>query len=37
VTTKRRMVARSDYGCRYSDRAAYDVGAGTRKLFPACP
>ncbi|HLV74462.1 MAG TPA: hypothetical protein VKY91_16930 [Vulgatibacteraceae bacterium] len=37
VTTKPRVVARSDYGCRYSDRAAYDAGAGTRRLFPACP
>jgi hypothetical protein len=25
------------YGCRFSDPAAYAAGAGTRRLFPACP
>ncbi|MFG2090602.1 MULTISPECIES: hypothetical protein [unclassified Spirillospora] len=37
VTTKPRVVADPDYGCRFSDRAAYDAGAGTRRLFGACP
>lgn len=37
VTTKPSTVARPDYGCRFSDRAAYAAGAGTRRLFPACP
>ncbi|MDG4825967.1 hypothetical protein O7635_29310 [Asanoa sp. WMMD1127] len=30
-----RSVAAPDYGCRFSDRAAYTTG--TRRLFPACP
>jgi hypothetical protein len=30
-----RTVAAPDYGCRFSDRAAYTTG--TRRLFPACP
>ncbi|GIF77299.1 alpha/beta hydrolase family protein [Asanoa siamensis] len=29
-----RSVAAPDYGCRFSDRAAY--GTGTRRLYPAC-
>ncbi|SNS58202.1 hypothetical protein SAMN05443665_100696 [Actinomadura meyerae] len=37
VTTRPREVARADYGCRFSDEAAYAAGAGTRRLFPACP
>lgn len=37
VTTKPQVVADPEYGCRFSDRAAYDAGAGTRRLFPACP
>lgn len=27
----------ADYGCRFSDRAAYEAGIGTRRLYPACP
>ncbi|RLP96041.1 hypothetical protein [Micromonospora sp. CV4] len=30
------VVARPDYGCRFSDRAAYAAGIGTRRLYPAC-
>jgi len=30
------VVARPDYGCRFSDRAAYAAGVGTRRLYPAC-
>ncbi|MFB4299331.1 hypothetical protein [Actinomadura sp. NTSP31] len=37
VTTKPSVVARPDYGCRFSDPAAYAAGTGTRRLFPACP
>jgi hypothetical protein len=37
VTTKPQVVARPDYGCRFSDPAAYAAGTGTRRLFPACP
>ncbi|ANZ39590.1 hypothetical protein BBK82_29625 [Lentzea guizhouensis] len=32
----RGAVAATTFGCRFSDRAAY-AGAGTRRLFPACP
>jgi hypothetical protein len=31
------VVAAPAYGCRFSDRAAYQAGVGTRRLFPACP
>ncbi|WP_410812500.1 hypothetical protein [Micromonospora sp. 067-2] len=30
------VLARPDYGCRFSDRAAYAAGVGTRRLYPAC-
>ncbi|SCG48682.1 hypothetical protein GA0070609_2104 [Micromonospora echinaurantiaca] len=30
------VVAAPDYGCRFSDRAAYAAGVGTRRLYPAC-
>ncbi|MGC5285180.1 hypothetical protein [Micromonospora sp. DT231] len=30
------VVARPDYGCRFSDRDAYAAGVGTRRLYPAC-
>jgi hypothetical protein len=30
-------VARPDFGCRFSDPAAYAAGMGTRRLFSACP
>ncbi|MEV4499796.1 hypothetical protein AB0J84_29365 [Micromonospora arborensis] len=30
------VVARPDYGCRFSDRGAYAAGVGTRRLYPAC-
>ncbi|MCM0676829.1 hypothetical protein NCC78_19370 [Micromonospora phytophila] len=29
-------VAAPGYGCRFSDRAAYAAGLGTRRLYPAC-
>ncbi|GAA1840287.1 hypothetical protein [Actinomadura bangladeshensis] len=37
VTTRPRVVARADYGCRFSDPAAYAAGTGTRRLFDPCP
>ncbi|MEU1587781.1 hypothetical protein [Micromonospora sp. NPDC005710] len=30
------VVARPDYGCRFSDQDAYAAGVGTRRLYPAC-
>jgi Tannase-like family of unknown function (DUF6351) len=36
VIGSRVVVAAHEYGCRFSDRGAYN-GPGTRKLFPACP
>ncbi len=35
--TDRRGVSAPDFGCRFSDRAGYNAGFGTRRLFPACP
>jgi hypothetical protein len=29
-------VSAADYGCRFSDPAAYAAGTGTRRLYPAC-
>jgi hypothetical protein len=29
--------ADADFGCRFSDKAAYDAGSGTRRLYAACP
>jgi hypothetical protein len=26
----------ANFGCRFSDKAAYDAGIGTRRLYPAC-
>jgi len=26
-----------DFGCRFSDKAAYNAGTGTRRLYAACP
>ena len=37
VVTRPSVVARPDFGCRFSDPAAYAAGTGTRRLFPACP
>jgi len=37
VVTNRATVAAPDYGCRFSDPAAYAAGVGTRRLFTACP
>lgn len=37
VTTNPRIVAGADYGCRFSDPAAYAAGTGTRRLFEPCP
>ncbi|MEU8300632.1 DUF6351 family protein [Micromonospora sp. NPDC048909] len=36
TVTDRAAVAATDYGCRFSDRAAYTAGVGTRRLYPAC-
>jgi hypothetical protein len=30
-------VAAATFGCQFSDKAAYAAGAGTRRLFAACP
>ncbi|MFI7593295.1 hypothetical protein [Micromonospora sp. NPDC049359] len=30
------VVARPDYGCRFSDRAVYAAGDGTRRLYAPC-
>lgn len=35
--TGRDEVAAPDFGCQFSDRAAYGAGVGTRRLYPACP
>ncbi|MFF5174496.1 hypothetical protein ACFY3U_17935 [Micromonospora sp. NPDC000089] len=35
--TDARAVAAADFGCRFSDRAAYAAGTGTRRLYSACP
>ncbi|GAA2106698.1 hypothetical protein [Actinomadura alba] len=32
-----RSPSAADYGCRFSDRAAYSAGTGTRRLYSACP
>lgn len=32
-----RRPAAADFGCRFSDRAAYEAGTGTRRLYSACP
>ena len=37
VVSNPAVVAAADYGCRFSDRAAYTAGVGTRRLYPACP
>jgi esterase/lipase superfamily enzyme len=34
--TSSRVVGRKNFGCRFSDPAAYAAGTGTRRLFPAC-
>jgi hypothetical protein len=31
------VVADPNYGCTFSDKAAYAAGTGTRRLYPACP
>ncbi len=30
-------VANPDYGCQFSDKAAFAAGTGTRRLYAACP
>jgi hypothetical protein len=30
-------VASPSFGCAFSDRAAFNAGTGTRRLYPACP
>ncbi|MGB2572590.1 hypothetical protein ACPFP2_29735 [Micromonospora citrea] len=37
AVTDPKAVAAPDFGCRFSDRAAYDAGAGTRRLYAKCP
>ena len=37
VVTDPDVVAAAEYGCRFSDAAAYTAGVGTRRLYPACP
>jgi hypothetical protein len=37
VVTDPDVVAAAEYGCRFSDAAAYAAGVGTRRLYPACP
>ncbi|WP_246248171.1 alpha/beta hydrolase family protein [Micromonospora maritima] len=37
AVTDPRAVAAPDFGCRFSDAAAWAAGAGTRRLYPACP
>jgi hypothetical protein len=32
-----RRPSAADFGCRFSDRAAYAAGTGTRRLYDACP
>jgi len=32
-----KVVADPTFGCQFSDKAAFAAGAGTRRLFPACP
>jgi hypothetical protein len=32
-----RAPSAADFGCRFSDRAAYAAGTGTRRLYSACP
>ncbi|SBT39406.1 alpha/beta hydrolase family protein [Micromonospora auratinigra] len=36
AVTDPRAVAAPDFGCRFSDRAAWTAGSGTRRLFAAC-
>ncbi|MGC4896664.1 alpha/beta hydrolase family protein [Micromonospora sp. DT31] len=36
AVTDPRSVASPDFGCRFSDRAAWTAGSGTRRLYPAC-
>ncbi|MGN9894461.1 hypothetical protein [Micromonospora sp. L31] len=37
AVTDPKAVAAADFGCRFSDRAAYAAGVGTRRLYSACP
>ncbi|MFG2109597.1 alpha/beta hydrolase family protein [Micromonospora chersina] len=34
--TDRKAVAAPDFGCRFSDPAAWATGSGTRRLYPPC-
>ncbi|MEU0156985.1 alpha/beta hydrolase family protein [Micromonospora fulviviridis] len=36
AVTDRKAVAAPDFGCRFSDRAAWAAGSGTRRLYPPC-
>ena len=36
AVTNPAAVAAPDFGCRFSDPAAYAAGTGTRRLFPPC-
>ncbi|MEV0811449.1 hypothetical protein [Micromonospora sp. NPDC050200] len=37
AVTDPKAVAAADFGCRFSDWAAYAAGVGTRRLYSACP
>jgi hypothetical protein len=32
-----KTVADPNFGCQFSDKAAFAAGTGTRRLYPACP
>ncbi|MFG3603027.1 alpha/beta hydrolase family protein [Micromonospora chersina] len=36
AVTDRQAVAAPDFGCRFSDPAAWAAGSGTRRLYPPC-
>ncbi|MGV9807737.1 hypothetical protein [Micromonospora chersina] len=36
AVTDRKAVAAPDFGCRFSDPAAWVAGSGTRRLYPPC-
>ncbi|MEW2328986.1 hypothetical protein AB0880_14400 [Micromonospora chersina] len=36
AVTDRKAVAAPDFGCRFSDPAAWAAGSGTRRLYPPC-
>jgi hypothetical protein len=36
AVTDPEAVAAPDFGCRFSDRSAYEAGTGTRRLYAPC-